>query len=39
MRRDAGGEDVALPQGRTYEPEITRSKVAKPPVDQACVGS
>jgi hypothetical protein len=34
-RRDVGGEDVALPQSRTHEPEIACSKVAKPTVDQA----
>src|SRR5918995_254240 len=35
MRRDAGGEDVALSQGRTYEPEVAPSKVAKSAMDQA----
>src|SRR5215212_1388562 len=35
MRCDAGGEDVSLPQGHSHQPEIARSKVAKPAMDQA----
>ena len=35
MRRDAGGKNVALPQGGTHEPDTASSKVAKPTVDEA----
>jgi hypothetical protein len=34
MRRDMGGEDVAVPQSRTHEPDIAGSEVAKPTVDE-----
>src|SRR5687768_1311404 len=35
MRRNEGGEDIALPGGHTHEPEIARSEVTKPAVNQA----